>query len=83
MYNVNAKFKGHALGKSSSFVVKKLCIQHNYDMSASNGTRLLLLDGVLHTGNIESYQDGFQLVTVCAHGDFIVLSHWETRPPPA
>ena len=26
-----------------------------------------------------TYQDGYQLVTVSAHGDFIVLPHWETR----
>ena len=25
-------------------------------------------------------QDGYRLVTVHIHGDFVVLSHWETRP---
>ena len=28
-----------------------------------------------------SYQDWYQLVTVHIHGDFIVLPHWETKPP--
>ena len=27
------------------------------------------------------YQDGYQLLTVCIHGDFIVLPHWKFRPP--
>ena len=31
---------------------------------------------VLHPSNI--YQDGYWLVTVRTHGDFIVLPHWET-----
>ena len=30
---------------------------------------------------LSSYQNGYQLVTMCTHGDFIVLPHWETRPP--
>ena len=31
--------------------------------------------------NLRSYQEGYQLVTVHTHDDFIALSHWETRPP--
>ena len=27
------------------------------------------------------FQDGYKLVTVCTHGDFIVLLHWEIRSP--
>ena len=27
---------------------------------------------------LRSYQDGHWLVTVCTHGDFIVLPHWHT-----
>ena len=30
---------------------------------------------------LRSYQDGYWLVTVRTHGDFIVLAHWEIRPP--
>ena len=37
---------------------------------------------VLRPSNIlRSYQDGYRLVTVHTHDDFIVLPHWETRPP--
>ena len=28
-----------------------------------------------------SYQPGYRLLTVHTHGDSIVLSHWDTRPP--
>ena len=28
-----------------------------------------------------SYQNGYQLVTGCPHGDFIVLPLWKIRPP--
>ena len=28
-----------------------------------------------------SYQDEYRLVTARTHGIFIVLPHWETRPP--
>ena len=30
--------------------------------------------------HLKSYGDGYRLVTVHTHGDFIVLPHWETRP---
>ena len=43
---------------------------------------LFLLVGALCPSNIEkSYQDGYQIVTVHTHGDFIVLLHWEIRLP--
>ena len=29
---------------------------------------------------LRSHQDGYQVVTVRTHGDFIVLPHWATRP---
>ena len=29
--------------------------------------------------HLRSYQEGYQLVTVCTHGEFIVLLHWEIR----
>ena len=31
--------------------------------------------------HLTSYQDGYCLVTVHTHGDFIVPPHWEIRPP--
>ena len=31
--------------------------------------------------HLRSYQDAYQLVTLRTHGAFIVLPHWETRPP--
>ena len=31
--------------------------------------------------HLRSHQDGYRLVIVCTHGDFIVLPHWETMPP--
>ena len=31
--------------------------------------------------HIKSYQDRYRFVAVHTHGDFIVLPHWETRPP--
>ena len=31
--------------------------------------------------HLRSYQDGYRLVTVSTHGDFIVLPHWKTGPP--
>ena len=31
--------------------------------------------------NLRSYDDGYRLVIVHTHGDFIVLAHWESRPP--
>ena len=31
--------------------------------------------------HLRSYQDGYWLVTVRTPGDFIVLPHWDTRPP--
>ena len=30
--------------------------------------------------HLGSYHDGYQLVTVCTDGDFVVLSHWEIKP---
>ena len=41
-----------------------------------------LVVGVLHPWqHLRSYQASHQFVTVCSHGDFIVLSYWETKPP--
>ena len=31
--------------------------------------------------HLRSYQNGYQLVPVCTHDSFIVLPHWELRPP--
>ena len=31
--------------------------------------------------HLRLYQGGYRLVTVCTHGNFIVLPYWETRPP--
>ena len=31
--------------------------------------------------HLKAYQEGYLLVTMYAHGDFIVLPYWETRPP--
>ena len=39
---------------------------------------LLLFTSYQH---LRSHQDWYRLVTVLPHGDFIVLSHWDTRPP--
>ena len=41
-----------------------------------------LVDRGLRLGNNKGHiRIGEQLVTVHTHGNFIVLPHWETRPP--
>ena len=36
---------------------------------------------VLHSCGTSPVGEGYQLVTVCTPGDFIVLPHWDIRPP--
>ena len=42
---------------------------------------LCLFVGVLHLvwQHLRSHQDKYRLVVVHTHGDFIVLSHWDTK----
>ena len=39
-----------------------------------------LVSSFISWQHLRSYQNGYWLVTVHTHGDFIVLPHWETRP---
>ena len=52
---------------------------HNLD----TGALTTLVDLLLEFNGLATskYQDGYQLVTVYTHGNFIVLLHWETRLP--
>ena len=35
--------------------------------------------GIMSWQQLGSHQDGYRLMTVCTHGDFIVLPDWKTR----
>ena len=41
----------------------------------TNGDQIRLTVGVLHPSKAKVIQDGYRFVTVCTHGDFIVLSN--------
>ena len=55
--------------------------QHQHADVGAVCCRLIDYWGFTFWQHLKSYQDGYRFAAVNTHGNFIMLPHWETRPP--
>ena len=73
----------HRILKNIYVCVHYMCMQDRIDrcMCAIVHARIFVCVCITSKQHLRLYQDGYRVVTVRIHDDFIVLPHWETRPP--